>query len=36
MLLELKNDTLYQSFPVTDNGEIDKDFHYVIKYMKLE
>jgi hypothetical protein len=36
MLLELRNDTLIQTYPVDDNGQIDKTHYYVEKYIRLK
>jgi len=36
MLLELRNDTLIQTYPVDDNGQIDKTNFYVEKYIQLK
>ena len=36
MLLELKNDTLNMTFPVDDNWQKDKNFYWIVKYVKLE
>jgi len=36
MLLELKNDTLTQTFPVDDNGQIDKNKYNIEKYVRLD
>jgi len=36
MLLELRNDTLFQIFPVDEKGEPNQDFHYVQRYVRLK
>lgn len=36
MLLELKNDTLIQTFPVDDNWQKSKDFYYIVKYIHIK
>ena len=36
MLLELRNDTLIQSYPVDDNGQGIKKNYYVEKYIRLK
>jgi hypothetical protein len=36
MLLEIRNDTLIQTYPVDDNGQIKKSGYYVEKYIKLD
>jgi hypothetical protein len=36
MLLELRNDTLIQTFPVDDNGQIDKSNYNIEKYVRLK
>lgn len=36
MLLELKNDTLIQTYPVDDNGQLIKDGYYIEKYTRLK
>ena len=35
-LLELKNDTLIQTYPADDNWQIDKKKYYVEKYIQLK
>ena len=34
MLLEMKNDTLIQTFPVDDKGQMDKDWAVIEKYIR--
>jgi hypothetical protein len=36
MLLELKNDTLIQTFPVDENGKGNKKLYYIQKYARLD
>jgi len=36
MLMELKNDTLIQTFPVDENGKGNKNLYYVQKYVRLD
>jgi hypothetical protein len=36
MLLELRNDTLIQTWPVDENGQIDKNNYSVEKYIRLD
>ncbi len=36
MLLEIKNDTLTQCYPVDDNGQLEKDWHNIEKYVRLD
>lgn len=36
MLLELKNDTLIQTFPVDDNWQKKKDFYYIVRYVRIQ
>ena len=36
MLLELRNDTLIQTWPVDENGQIDKTNYSVEKYIRLD
>ncbi len=36
MLLEVKNDTLIQTWPVGENGQIDKSNYTVEKYVRLD
>jgi len=36
MLLDLKNDTLIQTYPIDDNGQIDKTNFYIEKYIRLK
>lgn len=36
MLLELRNDTLIQTYPVDVNGQINKSDYYVEKYIRLK
>jgi len=36
MLLELKNDTLIQTYPVDDNGQIDTTNLFIEKYIRLK
>jgi hypothetical protein len=36
MILELRNDTLIQTFPVDDNGQIDKSNYSIEKYIRLD
>ncbi len=36
MLLEVKNDTLIQTWPVSENGQIDKGNYTVEKYVRLD
>ncbi len=35
MLLELRNDTLIQIFPVDENWQRNKDFYYILKYARI-
>ena len=34
MIIEIKNDTLYQTWPVDDNGKIDSANYQIEKYIK--
>lgn len=36
LLLEIRNDTLIQSWPANDNWEIDQSNYYVEKYIRLK
>jgi hypothetical protein len=36
MILEIKNDTLTQTWPVNDKGEIDKKNYNIEKYVRLD
>ena len=36
MLLELKNDTFIQTYPVNENGQINKSDNYIEKYIILK
>jgi hypothetical protein len=36
MLLEIKNDTITQTWPVDDNGVIDKSNYYVEKFVRMK
>ena len=36
MLLDLKNDTLIQTYPVDDNGKMDKDWAWIEKYVSIK
>jgi hypothetical protein len=36
MLLELRNDTLIQTYPVDSNGQINKSDYYIEKYIRLK
>ena len=37
MILELKNDTLFQTYPVDENGKIDSvSYYYIEKYVRLK
>ena len=36
MLLEIKNDTITQTWPVDDNGVVDKSNYYVEKFVRMK
>ena len=36
MLLELKNDTLIQTYPVDDKGKMDKEWAWIEKYVRIK
>ena len=36
MLLEIKNDTIIQTWPVDDNGVVDKSNYYVEKFVRMK
>jgi hypothetical protein len=36
MLLDLKNDTLIQTYPVDDKGKMDKDWAWIEKYVRVK
>jgi hypothetical protein len=35
ILLEIKNDTIIQTFPVDENGQVNKDEYYIEKWVRL-
>ncbi len=35
MTLEIKNDTLIQTYPVDDNGQMDKNWAWIEKYVRI-
>jgi hypothetical protein len=36
MLLDLRNDTLIQTYPVDDNGKMDKEWAWIEKYVRIK
>jgi hypothetical protein len=36
MLLEMKNDTLIQTYPVDDKGKMDKEWAWIEKYVRIK
>jgi hypothetical protein len=36
MLIEIKNDTLIQTYPVDDNGKMEKDWAWIEKYVRIK
>jgi hypothetical protein len=36
MTLEMKNDTLIQTYPVDDNGKMEKDWAWIEKYVRIK
>ena len=36
MLLDIRNDTLFQTYPVDDNGQMNKDWAWIEKYVRIK